>query len=91
MLGWWAEDPCIPEFINRLKDAQKKAAHASLLITDAWLAAIAMMSLLSAGSFPKLHLDWDGLTPADKTRPAWEWEAWALDFIQGQLFVVKGL
>jgi hypothetical protein len=24
MLGWWVEDPCVPEYINRIKDAQKK-------------------------------------------------------------------
>jgi hypothetical protein len=66
MLGWWAEDPRIPEYINRLKEAQKKSARTHLPIMDDWLAAIATMSLLSAGSFPKLHLDWDGLVPAAK-------------------------
>jgi hypothetical protein len=34
------------------------------------------MSLLAAGSFPKLRLDWDGLASADKTWPAWK--SWAL-------------
>ena len=63
MVGWWAKDPRIPEYINRLEDAQKKVDWASLPITNAWLAAIATMSLLLAGSFPKLRLDWDGLSP----------------------------
>eukprot|EP00804_Cyclotella_cryptica_P009042 CCRYP_003143-RA/>CCRYP_003143-RA protein AED:0.97 eAED:1.00 QI:0/-1/0/1/-1/1/1/0/306 len=76
MLGWWSEDPCFPEYINRLEDAQKKAAQANLPITNDWLAAIATMSLLAAGSFPKLRLDWDGLASADKTWPAWK--TWAL-------------
>ena len=76
MLHWWAEDPRVPEYINRLEDAQKKATRASLPITDDWLAAIATMSLLSAGSFPKLRIEWDGLAPASKTWAAWK--TWAL-------------
>ena len=31
---WWAEDPLVPEFINRFDDALKKATRASLPITD---------------------------------------------------------
>ena len=27
---WWAEDPSVPEFINRFYDTQKKATHAYL-------------------------------------------------------------
>jgi len=34
MHGWWAEDPRIPEYINRIEDAQKKAARANLPITN---------------------------------------------------------
>ena len=52
-LGWWAEDPRIPEYINRLEDTQKKSVRATLLIDDKWLAAIATGLLLAAGSFPK--------------------------------------
>eukprot|EP00804_Cyclotella_cryptica_P001437 CCRYP_003680-RA/>CCRYP_003680-RA protein AED:0.63 eAED:0.34 QI:0/0/0/1/1/1/2/0/664 len=76
MLGWWSENPCVPEYINRLEDAPKKAARANLPITNDWLAAIATMSLLAAGSFPKLRLDWDGLASSDKTWPVWK--SWAL-------------
>jgi hypothetical protein len=76
MLGWWANNSCFPEYINCLKDTQKKATRASLLITDAWLVAIATVLLLLAGSFPKLRLDWDGLSLADKMWPAWK--TWAL-------------
>jgi hypothetical protein len=76
MRGWWAEDPRVPEYINRIEDAQKKAARANLPITNDWLAAIATMLLLAAGSFPKLRQDWDGRAPADKTWPAWK--TWAL-------------
>ena len=76
MLGWWAEDPRVPEYVNRLEDAQKKSSRAGLPITDAWLAAIATMSLLAAGSFPKLRHEWDGLAPTSKTWTAWK--HWAL-------------
>jgi len=75
MLGWWAEDPRLPEYINRLEDTQRKSARAHLPIMDDWLAAIATMALLSSGSFLMLRLDWDGLAPTAKTWPAWK--AWA--------------
>ena len=52
-LGWWAEDPRVPEYVNRLKEAQRKSIRVSLPIDNKWLAAIATGSLLAAGSFPK--------------------------------------
>ena len=51
-LGWWAEDPGVPEYVNRLEEAQRKSIRASLPINDKWLAVIATGSLLAAGSFP---------------------------------------
>ena len=39
-LDWWAEDPRVPEYINKLEDAQRKSVRASLPISDKWLAAI---------------------------------------------------
>ena len=30
--GWWAKDPRVSEYINRLKDAQKKLVRATLPI-----------------------------------------------------------
>ena len=52
---FWADDPCVPEYVNRLKDAQKNSVQAKLPIDDKWLAAIATGSLLAAGSFLKQH------------------------------------
>lgn len=66
MLGWWAEDPCVPEYINRLEDGQKKAKRGRLLIIDNWLAAIALTSLLNAGAFPRKSFEWDSLSTASK-------------------------
>ena len=72
---WWAEDPRLPEFINRFNDAQKKATRASLPITDNWLASVATSALLSEKSFPNDHPYWDGLVPSAQT-----WTAWKLKF-----------
>jgi hypothetical protein len=67
MQAWWEEDPRVPEYINKLEDAQKKAARATLPITNDWLAATATKSLLAAGSFPIQRPVWDARLPA--TRP----------------------
>ena len=79
-LGWWAEDPRVPKYINRLEDAQKKLVRATLPIDDKWLAAIATSSLLVAGSFPKQRPDWGSLLRANKT-----WAAWKTTFRSHQL------
>ena len=34
MQTWWEADPCVPEYINKLEDAQKKAHRAGLPITN---------------------------------------------------------
>jgi hypothetical protein len=75
MQSWWQDDPRVPEYINKLEEAQKKANRANLPLTDAWLAATASLSLLTAGSFPKQRTDWDSLPPASKTWAAWK--TWA--------------
>ena len=61
MLGWWANDPRILEYVNRLEDAQKKSVRAKLPIDNMWIAVIAAGSLLAAGSFPKQRPEWDRL------------------------------
>ena len=68
----WSSDPRIPEYINTLEDAQKKALRAKLPITDAWLVAIASRSLTIARSFPKERPEWDGLTSTAKTWSGWK-------------------
>ena len=56
-LGWWADDPRVPKYVNRLEDAQKKSVRAKLPIDDKWLNAIATGSLFAVGSFPKQRPD----------------------------------
>jgi hypothetical protein len=77
MQSWWEEDPRVPEYINKLKDAQKKALRAALPITNEWLVATASKSLLSAGSFPTQRTVWDSKFPASKTWAAWK--QWACE------------
>ena len=60
MYLWWAEDPRVPEFINRFNDAKKNATRASLPITDDWLAAMETLALLSDNYFPNDCPTWDG-------------------------------
>ena len=62
-LGWWAEEPRVPEYVNRLEDAQKKSVRAKLQIDNKWLVAIATGSLLAVVSFPKQQPDWDSPPP----------------------------
>ena len=52
-LGWWAKDPHVPEYVNRIEDAQKKLVRANLPIDNKWISAITTGLLLAAGSFPK--------------------------------------
>ena len=80
MLVWWANDPRVPKYVNRLEDVQKKSTHANLPISDMWLAAITTGLILAAGSFPKQHPNWDSLPCANKT-----WYAWRTTFRSHQL------
>ena len=62
-LGRWAEDPRVPDQVNRLEDAQRKSVRESLPIDNKWLAIIATKSLLAVGRFPKQRPDWHSLPP----------------------------
>ena len=84
MLGWWDNDPRVPEYVNRIEDAQKNYVRANLPISDMWLATIATGSLLAAGSFPKQRPNWVSLTCANKT-----WEAWSTTFRAHQLMLER--
>ena len=52
-LGWWAEDPRVPEYVNCLEDAKKKLVRENLPIDDKRLAAIATSLFHAAGIFSK--------------------------------------
>ena len=80
MLGWWANKPRVPKYVNRIKDTQKKSVRVKLPINNMWLASIATYSLLAAGSYPKQCPDWDILPCAKKT-----WAVWKTTFRAHQL------
>ena len=48
--NWWREYPLVPEYVNCLKEGQKKAACASLTILNEWLTAIMKISALAENS-----------------------------------------
>ena len=83
-LGWWADKPHVPEYVNRLEDAHKKSVRAKLPIDDKWLSAIATGSLLAAGRFPNQRPNWDSLRRANKT-----WTAWKITFRSHQLMLER--
>ena len=65
-LGWWDENPRVPDYVNRLEEAQRKSVQLLLPIDNNWLAGIANGYLLTAGSFSKQRPDWDSLPRANK-------------------------
>eukprot|EP00804_Cyclotella_cryptica_P000193 CCRYP_016175-RA/>CCRYP_016175-RA protein AED:0.26 eAED:0.26 QI:0/0/0/0.6/0.75/0.8/5/0/1027 len=69
---WWEEDHRVPEYINKLEDAPKKALRAFLPITNEWLVTTASKSLLSAASFPIQRPVWDYKPLSTKTWAAWK-------------------
>ena len=51
MRAYYVDAVGIPKYINMLEDAQKKAEHADLLVTDTTIITIATKSVLLAQSF----------------------------------------
>ena len=49
----WDQDPRVPEYLNVLRDGQKKSKRAGLPFSDKLLSTIASSSLLKSNSFPK--------------------------------------
>jgi hypothetical protein len=72
MSQYYEGTPIIPEYIQLLKDAQRKAARASLPVTNQTLTILASTALLAADTFPRTTILWEELAPVDKTWPAWK-------------------
>ena len=75
MKNWWREGLHVPNFVNFLKDGQKKAACASLPISDEWLTFISTNSILAENSFPATREKWDKLPSAEKKWAKWKAQA----------------
>jgi len=72
MHQYYTQADGIPQYIIMLEDAQKKANRAGMPIADIELVMMASAAVLSAQHFPREVDDWEGLTPAARTWPAWK-------------------
>jgi hypothetical protein len=62
----------IPQYINMLEDAQKKAKRAGMPITNIELVMMASAAVLAAQHFPREVDDWEGLPSSACTWLAWK-------------------
>jgi hypothetical protein len=72
MSQYYEGTPIIPEYIQLLEVAQRKAARAGLPVTDQTLTILASTALLAADTSPRTTVLWEELPHADKTWPAWK-------------------
>ena len=72
MMGYYAEAEGIPEYINMLEDAQRKANRAKMSIADVQLVAIASTAVLASQDYVCATEDWEALTNAQKTWTKWK-------------------
>ena len=62
----------IPEYINKLEDAQKQSTRARNLITDPTLLFFAANAMLRTDRFPRANDIWEELPGADRTWARWK-------------------
>ena len=62
----------IPEYINKLKDAQKQSTRESNPITDLTLLLFAANVMLLTDRFPRANEIWEELPGADRTWARWK-------------------
>ncbi len=72
MMGFYALADGIPEYINMLKDAQRKLARAHLPMDERQLLAIASTAVLASQHYPRTTDKWEALAPAQKTWAIWK-------------------
>jgi hypothetical protein len=75
MHQYYTQAKGIPQFINMMKDAQKKAKRAGMPINDIKLVMMALAAVIPAQHFPHKVDDWEGLPPILGT-----WTAWKMAF-----------
>jgi hypothetical protein len=63
MHNYYTQVDGIPQYINMLEDAQKKATWAGMPIADVELVMMASAAVLAAQHFPREVNDWEGLPP----------------------------
>jgi hypothetical protein len=72
MSQYYKGTPDISKYIFMLKDAQRKAARASLPITNQTLTTLASTAILATDTFPCTNKLWEELHPADKAWAVWK-------------------
>lgn len=72
MMTFYATAEGIPEYINKLEDAQRKLARANLPMQDVQLLAIASTAVLAAQHFPRATDEWEAMAPELKTWATWK-------------------
>jgi hypothetical protein len=72
MHNYYTQADGIPQYINMLEEAQKKATRAGMPIADVKLVMMASAAVLVAQHFPRKVNDWEGLPSASCTWMAWK-------------------
>jgi hypothetical protein len=72
MHQYYVQSDSIPQYINMLEDAQKKAKQAGMPIADIELVMMASAAVLAAQHFPRKVDDWEGLPSSSCTWLAWK-------------------
>lgn len=72
MMTYYSISDGIPEYIDKLEDAQRKLARANLPMLDVQLLAIASTAVLAAQHFPRATDEWEAMAPALKTWATWK-------------------
>jgi hypothetical protein len=72
MHNYYTQADGIPQYINMLEDAQKKATRAGMPIANVKLMMMASAAILAAQHFPHKFNDWEGLPSASLTWTAWK-------------------
>jgi hypothetical protein len=72
MLAYYAAAEGIPEYINMLEDAQRKAQRAAKPIANVQLVAITSTIVMGSQQYPRATEDWEALATSTKTWTAWK-------------------
>jgi hypothetical protein len=75
MHNYYTQPDGIPQYINVLEDAQKKATRAGMPIANVELVMMASVAVLAAQHFPRKVNNWEGLPSASCM-----WTAWKMAF-----------
>jgi hypothetical protein len=72
MHNYYTQEDGIPQYINTLEDAQKKATGAGMPIADDELVMMASAAVLAAQHFLRKVDNWEGLPSSSRTWTAWK-------------------